>query len=282
VARKQPPKLAGHAASSPHPKGLLELDRFSKADVDTWNARSKDLDELHDLLFFGVEPQRLRLREQLLEALQSMPAPSFSLEKWFRIVTYRYSLSPLSAAGSLNGVGGRFNVGIDVDKSNTPFPALYLAGDFETAYREKWQIPSGQKINGLAPEELALVDQRSTSTVLINGHVERVFNIGGPLNLAPFCKVLREMAMPNRVHTLMRRLKTPDKSVYMVKTPKQLLHELRMQNWRAWPVQFGLPSPSQIFGQLIREAGFEGILYPSTKGGGACRPGTGFCRKFKA
>jgi hypothetical protein len=35
-------------------------------------------------------------------------------------------------------------------------------------------------------------------------------------------------------------------------------------------VQFDLPAPSQVFGDLLRDAGFEAVLYPSTRGDGHC------------
>jgi hypothetical protein len=35
-------------------------------------------------------------------------------------------------------------------------------------------------------------------------------------------------------------------------------------------VQFGLPAPSHTLAALIRSAGFEAILYRSTKGAGRC------------
>jgi hypothetical protein len=41
-------------------------------------------------------------------------------------------------------------------------------------------------------------------------------------------------------------------------------------NWRGWPRQHGLPASCQIFGELVWSAGYEGILYPSTKQGGEC------------
>ena len=37
------------------------------------------------------------------------------------------------------------------------------------------------------------------------------------------------------------------------------------QNWRKWPVQFGVPSPSQIFADFAIGAGYEAIRYRSTK-----------------
>ncbi|MBS0342353.1 MAG: RES family NAD+ phosphorylase, partial [Proteobacteria bacterium] len=35
-------------------------------------------------------------------------------------------------------------------------------------------------------------------------------------------------------------------------------------------MHFGKPSPSQIFAELVRAGGFDGILYESTKGPGQC------------
>ena len=50
-----------------------------------------------------------------------------------------------------------FSPGNDLDPDTlSPFPALYLAQDAETAFREKFQLPSTGRVDGLRPEELAL------------------------------------------------------------------------------------------------------------------------------
>ena len=41
-------------------------------------------------------------------------------------------------------------------------------------------------------------------------------------------------------------------------------------NWRAWPLQFDVPSNSQVLGRLLRDAGYEAVLYPSSKGPMQC------------
>ncbi len=56
----------------------------------------------------------------------------------------------------------------------------------------------------------------------------------------------------------------------MVQTGKQLHEMVLKQNWRILPIQYGLPAQSQILAELIRAAGFEAILYQSTKGPGKC------------
>ena len=106
VRRKQhiPSKGVG---SVPPPNGLLELDRFSNADIARWQKLSNDLDELNASLYFGVEPARRRLRTKLCDALKQAGGISVDLQSWVRAVTYQFSLQPLSCAGSLQSVGGR-------------------------------------------------------------------------------------------------------------------------------------------------------------------------------
>lgn len=53
-----------------------------------------------------------------------------------------------------------------------PWPALYLAEDFETAFREKFQMARSDTVDGLTPEELAL-ERISHATVFVSGHLHR-------------------------------------------------------------------------------------------------------------
>ena len=143
--------------TGPPPTGLHELERFTHADVQRWQQVSRDLDELNASLFFGLEPARRRLRSRLREALIQAGGVPLRLEQWVRVVTYQYSLEPLSCAGSLQAIGGRFNAGHELDDNTlNPWPALYLAEDFETAFREKFQLSSTDLTAGLSPNELAL------------------------------------------------------------------------------------------------------------------------------
>ena len=250
---------------------ILELDRFSAVDLKKWNRLSADLDEYNNVLYFGVEPQRRRHNDAIREALESVPALPFDVCGWTRLVTYRFALNPLSAAGSLTDVGGRFNVGQDVEKAmQHPWPALYIAEDFETAFREKFQLPIGEMSCGLRPEELALMPNSSFSSVLLDGHIARAFDIGAPGCLDALCQVLSKMKLPGEVRQIQKRLRLPANHAYMVRTPNRLLQDVLVANWRTAPVQYGLPSTSQIFAGMVRDAGFEAIRYPSTKGGAHC------------
>lgn len=250
---------------------LLELDRFSEADLERWNRRSKDLDELSAILYSGVEPQRQRYHDDLIAALQSVPCAPMDFTGWVRMVTLRYADAPLAAAGSLKGWGGRFNIGADVDNAmRAPWPALYIASNHETAYREKFGLAKGDRVDGLTAEELALQPGGSYSAVRLNGHLSEVFDVGQAGALDPICKVLRKISLPAEAVKLRSRLKIPRQQVAMIRSVARLMQEIMVVNWRTSPAQFGNPAVSQLLGGLILDAGFEAIRYPSTKGSGEC------------
>lgn len=268
--RKAKPPTRGRA-SPQTPQGILELDRFSEATLSKWAEASGDLDELHNALHFGVEPERRRLRPDLIAALQRIAPSEMKLDRWARIVTYQYSLAPLSCAGSLQYIGGRFNPGYELDPGTlNPWPALYLAEDFETAFREKFQMARSETVDGLTPEELALEHGVSHATVFVRGHLHRVFDMTLATSLEPIAAVFRKIKMPARARQLKTKLAIPPGAVAMVQTGKQVHNMVLMHNWRLLPVQFGLPAQSHVLAELIRAAGFEAILYPSTKGAGKC------------
>lgn len=272
--RPQPPPRHPPAASKRAPTtrpDLLELDRFSKSDLERWNKRSKDLDELNALLYSGIEPQRQRHRDELIAALGSVQFQPLDFSGWVRMIPVRYANDPLSAAGSLKGYGGRFNVGADVDKSiEGPWPALYIASNQETAYREKFGLAKDDERDGLSGADLALAPGDSHAVFLINGHLELVFDIGKEGSLDAFCSVLRKIKLPREVRSLQRRLGLPNTSVRMVHSTSLLIEEALTPNWRGMPAQFGTPAVGQILAGMILAAGYEAIRYPSTKGIGEC------------
>ena len=251
--------------------GLLELDRFSEADLDRWNSLSKDLDELQAILYSGVEPQRQRHHAELIEALQSVPCAPMDFVGWVRMVTLRYADAPLAAAGSLKNFGGRFNIGADIDNAiRSPWPALYIASDHETAYREKFGMAKDDRIDGLSAEELTLTPGGSYSAIRLNGHLELVFDLAQEGTLDPVCKVLRKINLPAEAVRLQKRLKIPGPPVTMIRSAARLIREALDVNWRSLPAQFGNPAVSQILAGLILDAGYEAIRYPSTKSNGEC------------
>lgn len=264
-----PPKPRTPASAAP--RGILELDRFTEASLRQWKTLSEDLDEMERVLHFAIEPERRRLRPELLAALEGAHSEPLTLNGWVRVVSYRFSLDPLSSAGSLRAYGGRFNAGSDLEPGTLdPWPALYLAEDFETAFREKFQMRSESLTDGLRPQELALGPQGSHVTVALHGCLTRVFDMTSATALDPLARVLKRIKMPVRARQLNKKLQIPNHALVMVQTGKRLYDAVLKHNWRVLPVQFDLPAQSQTVAELVRAAGFEGILYQSTMGPGKC------------
>lgn len=242
------------------------LDRFTESDLETWQKRSKELDELYDTFYHSLEPERIRRRDEITNALNSKSSPPFEFKNWVRMFEYRWANSPLSAAGSVVSYGGRFNIGSACDESGAAviFPALYIGDSPETAYREFYQISKDQASeSGLTEADFCL--RKSDISVRLNGRIERVFDMRDPKNLTPIAQVLSKFKPPENLNRLAKIFKLGDPKKLLIRTPAQLQSHLLGRNWRAWPAQFGLPSPSQRFGLMLKSAGFEGVIYNSTK-----------------
>ncbi len=264
----QPPAARTPPDPSAAPN-LYELERFTHADLQRWQVASERLDRLHRELYFGFESQRRGIRAQLLESLSVSPASELDISGWVRIVDYRYCLEPLSPAGSLRGIGGRFNVGDDLRSAGfDSWPALYLAENAETAYREKFQCPAGSLHKGLSPEELALQIEGGFSVAIVKGRIQSVLDTSDLRSLQPFCDLIRRFALPANVRELAAQLRIG--RPYSVRTPYQLQRALHSPTWRTVPTQFDIPSNSQVFGGLTKDAGYEAILFRSSKHSGRC------------
>jgi hypothetical protein len=86
--------------------------------------------------------------------------------------------------------------------------------------------------------------------------------------LRPFARIISQFEMPAELITLAKRIGI--KPPWLVTTPAKLRETLLAPSWRGMPAQFEVPANSQIFGRMLIEAGFEGVLYPSSKGAGKC------------
>jgi RES domain-containing protein len=200
--------------------------------------------------------------------LRSRTRPTYEFHRWSRIVDYRYSLEPLSDVGSLRGDGGRFNIGAELSPGTfTPFPALYVAEDYGTAFSERFGRSERIKTRALSSDDLALRSPDSFTQVRLNGSVEQLIDIGDLNSLTPFTEILKDFQVPKVVLKIARQLGLRQ-TLWLIRSPSMLQRKLLDRNWRMVPVQFDLPSNSQIFGRLALAAGIHGIVYPSTKQAG--------------
>lgn len=248
---------------------LYDLDQFTDASIREWIAYGRAVRDFHYALFFDLAGQRAARHKELRAALQHVSPVSVSLDGWCRLVNFQFSNQALSPAGSLRWVGQRFNFGCDIEPNQfPPFPALYLAENFETAFREYHGLAKDKRVEGLRPDELSLEDRGNWVTLQLDGHVNNVFDLTKAANLKGLCQILSKFNLSDRVKKLAVKAKRPPAT--LVRTPGELLNGLMAENWKVWPVHFDVPANSQVFGQMIVEAGFEGILYRSAKGGERC------------
>jgi hypothetical protein len=192
-------------------------------------------------------------------------------EEWTRIVDYEFADTPISPAGSLRNVGGRFNLGADLRGAGfDPWPVLYLAQDYDTAYMERFTLPPNGAAGVLKPHELALRRLPSFASVNVRVSVDAVFDLTRPDALRPLIDVIGKFKLPPRVAKLTSLLKLKKGAVHLVRSAAELHKVVMSPDWRLWPAQFDLPSQSQLLGKYVSDAGFEAIRYRSTKNAGDC------------
>lgn len=271
MRRRRPPRRTSRSrppAATPDAPSLRVLEEFDAASLSRWLQSANLLLHLHSALHFDLEPLRSQASAELVDALRQGATTPFEFQGWCRIVDWRYSLTPLSTVGSLQDVGGRFNVGNDLNAAIfTPFPALYIAEDYETALQEKFGRPLPKTTPELSPADLALRKPTSFTQCRLEGRLDSVIDVGDAAALKPFIDVIKSFAMPKSVPRISRALgfKAPPG---LIRSVGKLQQELLKPTWRTQPMQFDLPANSQVFARIAVAAGLHGILYPSSRQSG--------------
>lgn len=242
---------------------LDALEEFTHVSLARWREVGRNLEQLSHALFFGLEAHRLHHSRELIDAIRRSPTGPRQFNGWARLVGYQHTNQPLSTAGSTRGDGGRFNIGGALNPATyTPFPALYVAEDFPTAFRERFGVAQDAK-GSLTAGEMVLRRDSSFTQVALNVSAESVLDVGDLSVLKPIADVLSSMQMPVNVGRLARTLKL--KAPTLVRSAVALQRQLLNPDWRVEPVQYEMPSNSQIFGRLCLAAGVHAILYPSAR-----------------
>lgn len=202
-----PPSRTSTAEADASPPSLEILEQFSRASLSKWKSAGRGLSTLNSALFFGLESQRAENANALIDAVRLGVTGPFSFQDWARIVDWRFSTVPLSMAGSVLRDGGRFNIGSALNPAAySPFPALYLAEDFEAAYRERFGLKRVSAVGGLSAEEITLRRPTSFTFVKLRGSVDSIIDIGSPEALKAIVTVLSRFKLPANVLATARAL----------------------------------------------------------------------------
>jgi RES domain len=271
MGRRAPPKQpnptrpSGETGDAP---SLFELERFNQASLRQWQRQAAALRDLQRALYFDLEPERQRDALPLIDALRSGATSRTGFGAWSRIVDWQWSLTPLSMAGSVSGDGGRFNVGRGLSPETfTPFPALYIAQDFETALVEHFGPRPVKPAVQLDTLELAMRKPESFTHYRLRGSISQILDVDDLAALKPFIDVIKTFKVPARAARIARQLQLKS-ATWLIRSVSKLRQQLTTPNWRSLSAQFDLPSNSQIFGRLCAAAGICGILYPSARQAG--------------
>ena len=225
----------------------------------------------HDRFYFDLERQRVQSHEELCASLRNTQHTSLPLDQWVRVTDYQWCLQPLSAQGSLRGIGGRFNIGCELTRARGhEFPALYIANDFDTAIRERYGVTLDEVTGGLSRQEFALRTPGSFTTFFIRGHIDHAFDLGHEENLNDFVNIIKTFSLSKDTTQFCQKLSLS--APPLVRNTSDLLKGLLSapEVWRRTPQLYAAPAACQIFGQFLRDAGFEAVIYPSQQGGSLC------------
>ena len=253
----------------PPPTAFFLLDQFSVDDIKRWAAFKDRILKFHWDYYNDLAYKRSKIADGIKKSLLGAAQKTYTFSNWQRTVKYKYTLKPLSVAGSMMDPGGRFNIGDFNPSQFPPFPALYLARDKDTTLQEflSQKIDPGKNPQ-LDPLDFALTNEASISIVSLSGSLASIINLKEPENFQPFVDLIKDFDIPKDLKEDAQKIGLPEPD--LIRTVPKFIDALLVSNWRAWPMQFDVPYSSQIFGQLVADAGIEGILYPSKFTGKDC------------
>ena len=250
-------KKSKKQSSSRSPKKLILLERTSVVEIKKFKEFGEYYLRFHSDYYSTLAIQRSQVQNELKKALMEATSRNFEFSEWKRIVRLKYSNKPLSVEGSIKSIGGRFNIGDISSPLVTRFPSLYLAEDFYTAIKEV--LSQGEK----SADEVytfALANKESFTSVSLRGRLDFIIDLNKPEKLQTFVDLIKNFTVPDYITLAAKKL---NEKIDLIKTAQGLVNALLIHNWRDWPMLFDIPTASQIFGELVANAGIDGILYPS-------------------
>jgi RES domain-containing protein len=232
---------------------LVDLGKKTEEELEYWRAFQNHL-----------VAERETRKDRIHESLRMQAISGYANDHLVRIVDTRYQTRPLSSYGSIIvPPGGRFNFG-EISAFHTMFQALYVASDFPTAAAERF-LRTQTAADRVDQESLILrLDpEASFTSYRIRVADLTVIDIRDDANLTPFTEVISEITVPAWITSLAKNRRQPlPKTLKTVDELKALLFDPMYTQWGSLIDQ---PAASQWFGHYVREAGIQGIIYPSVR-----------------
>lgn len=261
MSRKKTPVFIPIKANRP-----LSIDEYINSYFNTTDKRNAEEEHFFQQWYGFLQSEREKRLEEITDVLSQAADDSVN-ETLARIVDAKYGAHPLCTVGSVQGGGGRFNIGGGMGHYK-PFHCLYLASDDDTAYSEYFHYQRGYSIATLNSEELALKGKKKNySNFEVEVSLENCIDIRNKEALRRFCEIISEIRPPKQMTDFAReiglfRLKT-------VQTAGELHRTFMDREFLKFFTILDMPANPQWFGYYCYQAGIQCIIYPSVRGRGS-------------
>lgn len=203
--------------------------------------------------------EREKILDKILDVMWSARTVNLEMTNASRIVDAIYQTHPLCSVGSISEPpGGRFNFAM-ISSYFQDFQALYIANDYETAFRERFKETTGT----LTANELALRPINSFTHVRLNVRLDNCLDVRSKKTLEPLAELLSKIkATPeHRAQARKLGLGIP----VTLQNASELFFQMTNPHYQHLPTWLDQPAPSQWLGHFARQAGFQGVVFPSVR-----------------
>jgi hypothetical protein len=115
---------------------------------------------------------------------------------------------------------------------------------------------------------MALASVEPYACVTVKGQLDEIIDLRVAGVLEGLAEINKGFTISKQLAEGFKKAGWPAQDVIL--NSEVMLKSILDEQWRIYPMQFDVPSNSQILGQIVSVAGVQGIVYPSTKHSGTC------------
>lgn len=245
---------------APAHKKIPSIDDLLNQYFESEDGENKKLQDFFKSYYGFLQRSREEKLEEIVDSLSAVADASIA-DSYTRIVQLKFG-DPLSVLGSLSGPGGRFNIGNGMGHTK-PFPTLYVANDFHTAFCECFHYPPGYMRGNVDAAKMALRDANNFIATELTVNIEKCIDLRNKDVLRGFTQVISEIKPTDEFKHWAKELGYF--SLRTVQTHGELYRTLLEADYLKNYYSMEMPSNSQWFGYYCLMTGIQGIIYPSVR-----------------
>lgn len=244
----------------PQGTGQLTIEELINRALEDQNTQNLKQTQFFIDYFKHLESARERLSAEIHDVFNKFKKADFEGE-YVRIVEGEFGHDPINAVGSLYHPGQRFNIG-EISGYDA-FPALYVASNQSTAFTEKYHHLETEKVGLLTPEEMAGRKTGSHVTLFVKVKLNAILDLRDEETLRAYLKVISTVVPPMEFQYRAKSLGIfPLQTVQSINRLQKTLYDTQFKNKG---LLLDMPANSQAFGKQARDAGIQGIVFPSCR-----------------